>query len=60
MNDDKRTLHLTTPRASLTHSLTNRKLRVEMMTEKLNAEMETVRKIFTEVFKRRKVSKNFV
>jgi hypothetical protein len=41
---------------SLTHSLTNRKLRVEMITEKLNAEMEIVGKIFTEVFKRRKVS----
>jgi hypothetical protein len=56
VKDDERTLHLTTPLASLTHSLTNRKLRPEMMTEKLNAELEIVRKIFIEVFKRKKVS----
>jgi len=56
VKDDERNLHLTTPPASLTYSLTNKKLRVQMMTEKLNAEIETVRKIFTEVFNRRKVS----
>jgi len=56
VKNDERTLHLTTPPASLTQSLTNRKLRVEMMTEKTNAGMEIVRKIVTEVFKRRKVS----
>jgi len=60
VKDDERTLHLTTLPASLTQSLTNRKLRVEMMTEKPNAEMEIVRKIVTEVFKRRKVSINMV
>jgi len=50
VKDDERTLHLTTSPASLTHSLTNRKLRVEMLTEKPNAEMEIVRKIVTEIF----------
>jgi hypothetical protein len=40
----------------LIHSLTIRKLSVEMMTEKLNTEVEIVRKIVTEDFKRMKVS----
>lgn len=37
-------------------SFTNNKLRVKLMTEKLNTEMEIVRKTVTEVFKRREVA----
>jgi hypothetical protein len=55
LKDDERTLHLTTPLASFTQ-LTIRKLGVEMMTKKLNAEVEIVRKIVTEDFKRMEVS----